>query len=152
MSSYDNLNLNLCETLYTAGTGAVTAPLYTYNHAAKVANETCPTGHVLGLRTRVLRRRAPSRASTTARSSSPTTRATASGSCSRTPTAIPDPATTEVFINGAAGPVDLQVGPGGDLFYADLSGGTIRRVHSLAPNGAPVARATADPDERRRRR
>ena len=42
--SYDNLNLNICENLYAAGAGAVTAPLYTYNHSAKVSTETCPTG------------------------------------------------------------------------------------------------------------
>ena len=44
MSSYDNLNLNVCENLYSAGAGAVTAPLYAYNHASKVTTETCPTG------------------------------------------------------------------------------------------------------------
>ena len=38
-------NLTLCETLYAQGAGAVTAPLLTYNHAAKVVTgETCPTG------------------------------------------------------------------------------------------------------------
>ena len=43
-TSYDNLNLNLCENLY-AQSGAVTAPVYTYNHTAKVVSgETCPTG------------------------------------------------------------------------------------------------------------
>jgi Concanavalin A-like lectin/glucanases superfamily/Bacterial Ig domain/Cadherin-like domain len=48
---------------------------------------------------------------------------------------------------GAASPVDLKIGPGGDLFFVDLSGGAIRRiVHSGGPvdttppvrsNGAP---------------
>ena len=28
----------------------------------------------------------------------------------------------------AAGPVDLEFGPGGDLYYADFNGGTIRRI------------------------
>ena len=78
-TSYDDLNLNLCETLYAAGASAVTPPLYAYSHAAKVATETCPTGQLVDLRARVLRRRHLPERSTTARSSSPTTRATASG-------------------------------------------------------------------------
>jgi PKD repeat protein len=42
----------------------------------------------------------------------------------------------------AANPVDLQIGPKGDLFYVDFSGGTIRRIEY---SGAPTARATASP-------
>ncbi len=45
MPSYDNLNLNLCETLYTQGAAAHAAPHYTYRHADKViAGEACPSG------------------------------------------------------------------------------------------------------------
>ena len=44
-SAYDNLNLNVCENLYSAGSAAWTPPYYTYNHSAKVVTgETCPTG------------------------------------------------------------------------------------------------------------
>ena len=61
------------------------------------------------------------------------------------------PTTTdrETFAAGAAGPVDLQFGPGGDLFYADIDGGTIRRIHYSAGNQAPTAVAAATPDQRR---
>ena len=31
------------------------------------------------------------------------------------------------FAAGAANPVDLEIGPGGELFYVDFNGGTIRR-------------------------
>ena len=55
--SYDNLNLNLCENLYAAGAGAVTAPLYTYSHSAKVSTETCPTGQLVDFRPGLLQRR-----------------------------------------------------------------------------------------------
>ena len=58
---------------------------------------------------------------------------------------LPDPATRQTFNPGAAGPVDLAVGPGGDLFYADLSGGTIRRIRFISDNQPPVARASANP-------
>ena len=36
-------------------------------------------------------------------------------------------------------PVDLQIGPDGDLFYADFDGGTIRRIHYTAGNQPPRA-------------
>jgi glucose/arabinose dehydrogenase len=42
---YDGADLNLCESLYGAGAGAVSNPYYAYNHGAKVvAGESCPSG------------------------------------------------------------------------------------------------------------
>ena len=44
-SGYDNANLDVCENLYAAGSGAVAPPAYQYGHGVRVvANETCPTG------------------------------------------------------------------------------------------------------------
>ena len=63
---------------------------------------------------------------------------------------VPDPARIRTFAAGAANPVYLQIGPGGDLFYADFDGGTIRRVSFTAANQPPTAVATATPDDRRR--
>ena len=55
---------------------------------------------------------------------------------------LPDPANRATFLLWAASPVDLKTGPGGDLFYADLNGGTIRRITYSQPvlrsNGQPV--------------
>jgi hypothetical protein len=55
---------------------------------------------------------------------------------------LPDPANRATFLLGAASPVDLKTGPGGDLFYADLNGGTIRRIRYFKPvvrsNGQPA--------------
>jgi glucose/arabinose dehydrogenase len=45
---------------------------------------------------------------------------------------LPDPTRLSTFVAGAANPVDLQIGPGGDLFYADFDGGTIRRIRYTA--------------------
>jgi glucose/arabinose dehydrogenase/PKD repeat protein len=57
---------------------------------------------------------------------------------------LPDPARLEVFASGAAMPVDLQIGPDGALYYADVFGATIRRI---APTGdAPVAKFTVTHD------
>ena len=58
---------------------------------------------------------------------------------------LPDPADTSTLIAGAANPVDLETGPDGDLFYADLSGGTIHRISYTATNQPPVADVSADP-------
>ena len=58
--------------------------------------------------------------------------------------ALPDPANVDTFVAQASGPAELQFGPGGDLFYVDIGGGTIRRIR-WGDNETPVARATATP-------
>jgi len=69
---------------------------------------------------------------------------------------VPDPARMRFF--GAtvasgdyAGPVDLEFGPGGDLFYVDLvpgtSTGAVRRIRYFAGNQPPIVQASvANPD------
>ena len=57
---------------------------------------------------------------------------------------LPDISKRRTFVGGAAQPVDLQIGPGGDLFYVDL-GGTIRRIRYFNQNQPPIAVATANP-------
>jgi len=57
---------------------------------------------------------------------------------------LPDPANRQTFEAAAANPVDLQIGPDGNLYYADLDGGTIRRI-TWSINRSPVAKATASP-------
>jgi len=58
---------------------------------------------------------------------------------------LPDPSTRVTFAAGAADPVDLQIGPGGDLFYVDFNGGTIRRIQFASGNQAPHAVIQATP-------
>ena len=52
------------------------------------------------------------------------------------------------FVAGAANPVNLQTGPGGDLFYVDFDGGTIRRIQYRG-NQPPAAVAHGDAHHRR---
>jgi len=59
---------------------------------------------------------------------------------------LPDPSKISIFAAAAAGPVDLEIGPNGDLFYADVSGGTIRRISYPTGNQPPVAAVTATPE------
>jgi len=58
---------------------------------------------------------------------------------------LPDPTTIQPFVQGAANPVDLKIGPDGDLYYPDLDKGTIRRVFHTTGNSPPTAVATATP-------
>ena len=61
------------------------------------------------------------------------------------PTGLPDPATRATVLSNAAGPVDLKVGPGGDLFYPSLDTGTVRRIQYERGNLTPTAVAQASP-------
>jgi glucose/arabinose dehydrogenase len=145
MASYDNADLNLCESLYSGG--GHTGPYFTYNHSAKVvANESCPTGG----------------SSVTGTAFYPTAGgpypaayrgalffADYSRDCiwamlPSSPGGLPSTSNIITFGASAASPVDLAVGPGGELYYADL-GGTIRRVRYFPGNRPPTAVASADP-------
>jgi len=143
--NYDNLNLNVCENLYTTGDTNVTAPYYTYNHSAHVdAAETCPTGgsSISGLAFYT-------GGSFGAAYNGALFFSDYSRNCIwvmlRGSNGLPDPATRQVFVPGAAGPVDLQVGPEGDLYYVDMNGGTIRRIRYYPNNQPPVAQFAATP-------
>ncbi|MCC6793873.1 MAG: PQQ-dependent sugar dehydrogenase [Candidatus Hydrogenedentes bacterium] len=57
---------------------------------------------------------------------------------------MPDPATIEDFIPHEVQPVDLQVGPDGDLFYVDLADGAINRIQYIGGHHPPTAVAAAD--------
>src|SRR5438445_244618 len=130
---YDGANLNICENLYAAGAGAVNPPYYTYAHSARVVpGESCPNGgsSITGL-------------AFYTGGSYPTTYngslffADYSRNCIWAMLAgsngLPDPNNIVTFVAPAAAPVELQIGPGGDLFYVDFNGGTIRRITFAGP-------------------
>ena len=50
---------------------------------------------------------------------------------------VPAPGLVRTFAAGAANPVNLETGPGGDLFYVDFDGGTIRRITYTSANQPP---------------
>ena len=140
---YDAANLNLCETLYSAG-GASNAML-TYDHSAKVTPEdTCPVGGsaVSGM---VFN---PSTGTLPSEFDGALFFADYARGCiwamERGTGPGPDPTKVRWFRSGASVPVDIQFGPGGDLLYADISGGRIRRIHYTLGNQAPRAVAKAD--------
>ena len=141
---YDGLNLALCESLYTSG--AVAAPYFTYNHSAKVVpDETCPTANgssVAGLAfyqggTYPSSFNGGLFFSDYSRDCVWFMPALANGR--------PNTGAVTKFIEGASNPVDLRIGPGGDLFYADFDNGAIRRVTFASSNQPPTARPQATP-------
>jgi len=48
-----------------------------------------------------------------------------------------DVAARLTFEAGAASPGALEIGPDGDLFYVDVTGGTIRRLRYIGGTTAP---------------
>src|SRR4051794_18296623 len=58
---------------------------------------------------------------------------------------VPDPTTRELLVGAAGNPVDLQIGPAGDLFYVDLEGGAVHRLTYSSGNTPPVASISATP-------
>lgn len=146
-SGYDSANLSMCENLY-ATSGAVTAPYHAYHHNNRVVpNETCPIGSssVAGLQFEF----AATQHSYPSEYDDALFFADYSRDCiwvmPKGADGKPAPGLVRSFVAGAANPVNLQVGPGGDLFYIDFDGGTIRRIQYQSSNQAPVAVATATP-------
>jgi glucose/arabinose dehydrogenase/PKD repeat protein len=143
-SGYDGANLDICENLYEQA-GAVTGPRFTYNHGSQVVpGEPCPTGSssVSGID---FYQGGPYPASYDgalffadySRDCIWAMKADASG--------LPAPGLLESFVAPAANPVDVQISPAGELFYADFDGGTIRRIQFVTANQPPVAVASANP-------
>ena len=146
-SGYDGANLNICETLY-ANAGAVTAPYFAYHHNNRVVpNEACPTGSssTAGLEFEFADPGSPYPADY----DGSLFFADYSRDCIwvmlKGADGKPAPGQIRTFVSEAANPVNLETGPGGDLFYVDFDGGTIRRISYASANQPPKAVATATP-------
>jgi glucose/arabinose dehydrogenase len=124
---YASAGLSLCTALYAAGSAS--GPYYTYNHADEVApGDNCPTttGSVVsGIAFY-------GGGSYPASYDGALVFADHSRNCIWTigigAGGLPDPTRLQVLATGAAHPVDVETGPGGDLYYVDFDGGTIHRI------------------------
>jgi glucose/arabinose dehydrogenase len=58
--------------------------------------------------------------------------------------ADPNPNNIVTLVSQASGPVDLQAGPNGDIYYVDIWNGAIRQIAHFAGNQPPVAVATSN--------
>jgi len=146
---YQGAGLNLCSSLYSTQ-GSVVSPYYTYNHSAcVVVYPGCRSGgsSITGV-------------AFYQGGSYPTEYNGALFFADHTrneiwammPTnGLPDPAKLQSFVGvdgagGAAGhPVDLKIGPGGDLFYVDMEDGNIHRITFTSANQPPTAVVSANP-------
>ena len=147
---YQGAGLSLCSSLYSTP-GSVLAPYYAYNHGACVVSYSgCRTGgsSITGV-------------AFYQGGSYPATYNGALFFADHTRNEIwamlagtnglPDLTRLQSFVGvdamgGAAGhPVDLKTGPGGDLFYVDMEGGTVHRVTYTAANQPPTAVIAASP-------
>jgi len=143
---YDNANLTLCETLYQQP-AADAEPYFLYGHTDKVVpGEPCPTGSssISGLAFNAgFPNTFPSQYAGALFFSDYSrdciwAMKTGGGS-------TPSPSQIETFVYDADNPVNLTFGPGGDLFYVDFDGGTIRRVRWFDA-GAPTVTGTTPMD------
>src|SRR5215813_6933207 len=147
---YQGAGLNLCSSLYSTP-GSVIAPYYTYNHSScVVVYPGCHTGSssITGV-------------AFYQGGSYPTqyNGALFFGDHSRNEiwammpgsNGLPDPSNLQSFVGidstggGAGHPVDLKIGPGGDLFYVDMEDGTVHRITFTAANQPPTAVISANP-------
>ena len=143
-ASYDNLNLGLCESLYASG--GVVAPYYAYRHTDSiVSGEACANGQgssTVGMAFY-------NGGNYPAAYDGALFFADYSRDClwvmTKGTNGLPDPTKRSNFLTPAANPVDIKIGPGGDVFYVDINGGTIRRIQYFAANQPPTALATASP-------
>src|SRR6185295_16311044 len=125
MPGFDAANLDLCETLYAQGAGAVAAPTFTYNHNALIIpGENCPNGSssVTGVAFYP-----SSGGSFPASYRGGLFFADYSRDCiwfvPKGSNGLPDFSQVETFLDGDKHPVDVQIGPNGDLYYVDFGTG-----------------------------
>jgi glucose/arabinose dehydrogenase len=143
----DSINLSLCENLYT-GAGQ-TPPRFTWRHSAGLfPGDTCAAGSQSAVSGVAFYPAAGGSYPAAYRGG--LFMADYSRSCvwfmrAPTPTSAPDPSTVETFATGAASPVDLEIGPNGELYYVDIGGGTIRRYRYSSTNQPPIAALSAQP-------
>ena len=137
---YQSTGLNLCTALYSAGTAA--APYYTYNHGNSVVQgDGCPTANGSSVTGDAFYAAggypaAYNGALIFADHTRNCIWAMLAGS-----NGLPDPTQIQLLDGGAANPVDIEAGPGGDIFYADLEGGTIQRISYSAPGSGTTCAA-----------
>jgi glucose/arabinose dehydrogenase len=138
--SYEAAGLSLCESLYAPGDPNASAPYFAYPSEGPVGDGDCAPDHsaLSGLSF------APPGA-LPAEYEGALFLADIHRGCILAmrsgPDGLPDPARVTTFDSDAGFPVDLEFGPGGDLYVADVFNGEIRRIQPppglLAPSGSP---------------
>ncbi len=141
-AGYEGAGLNMCKQLYNTP-GSVTPPLFTYSHSSLVVpGEDCNESG--GSSTSGLA--FYQGGNYPAAYSGALFFADYSRRCAWVmfeKNGLPDPSTRLSFLRNID-PVNIKIGPGGDLFVVDFTG-SVRRVSYPGANRAPTAVATAQP-------
>jgi glucose/arabinose dehydrogenase len=140
---YDNLDVSICEGLYA--TGGKTSPFYKFEHGKKlVDSDTCPTNRgssISGVAFAEPGNPYP------ADYAGALFFADAARSCiyvMKTGTnGLPSTSKVSKFPATVGTPVELEIGPGGELWYVDLYEGKIHRLGYSSTNAAPQAAFSA---------
>ena len=147
-AGYDGANLNICENLYASARSGNRAVPCVPSQRSRGAERDLSDRQLVGGRTRVRIRRNAEPLSNRVRRRALLRRlfprlhlghAEGRGRPSRT--------RSDPHLRCRRQPIrsTLETGPGGDLFYVDFDGGTIRRITYTSANQPPVAVATATP-------
>jgi uncharacterized repeat protein (TIGR01451 family) len=146
MPGFQSANLNICNTLY-GNPGSVTAPYYAYQHGVQVVpGESCLTANGASITGLAFYNGGSYPASYNGALFFADNTQKCIWVMFAGANGLPDKTKIANFVTGAAHPVDLEIGPGGDLFYVDYNGGAIRRIRYVGPgNQPPVAVITAQP-------
>ena len=143
--SYDSAGLTSCSSLYSTPTN-LASPYYMYSHASQVvAGESCPIANGASITGMAFYQ--ASGGSYGSAYNGALFFADHTRNCiwaMKTTGGLPDQSKLETFVAAAGNPVALEIGPGGDLFYADLEGGKVHRIYPSSGQ-APVAVISADP-------
>ncbi len=143
--AFQAANLSLCTSLYNTPTGLI-QPMFSYQHQVKIiSSETCDPGSssITGIAFYGAAGTYPAlynNALFFADHSRNCIWAVPAGG-----NGLPDFGQIRNFVQAAANPVALEIGPGGDVFYVDHEGGTIHRITYSATNHPPVAAIQASP-------
>ena len=152
---FDSADLNVCENLY-ADPGAATGPYYAHNRNQPVVQgETCPNDQDALSGLAFYNGGSYPPAYDGALFFTDYTR-----SCIWTmfegANGLPDPTNIATLVDGgldgSVTAVDLEIGPGGDLFYVNIGGrraddGEVHRIHYLGANQPPKAIVQANPTQ-----
>jgi glucose/arabinose dehydrogenase len=128
--SYDGANLKICEDMYTQGT-VDTKPYFAYRHGQPLnASDNCNSTR--GSSGSGLSFQFNTGGAYPAEYADALFFSDFSRNCiwvmTKGTDGLPDKVKTKPFVSGAAGPVDLEMSPSGELFYVDFAGGTVRRI------------------------
>jgi glucose/arabinose dehydrogenase len=139
--SYDAANLSICENLYAQG--GDTKPFFSYRHGQPLnTSDSCATA--AGSSISGVTFEEDSGGAYPPEYDGAFFLSDYARNCiwvmTRGNDGLPTAASVKPFVSPAAGPVDLQLSPAGELFYADVNGGTIRRI---VYDGTPAQPMTA---------